>query len=585
MPGTTPRSLNRRLIAALVAALPVLGAVRPAHAQDRVAVSDSTAFSCEGLRVDSIEVRAERPPFKGQAAIWRRMAHGVGLHHKTTNASLVRRFVTLSVGEPCTEFRRTESERILREQPYLSDAEVRAEPNDRGGVTIVVRTVDEVPALATGRIGQGTIQALTLGNENVWGRGVHFELRGAQGGERRFGAGGRFLYTQMFGHPYTLDVDAQRDPLGGFARTELSHPFLTNLQRIAWHTGFVDRLDYEELREGMDVRHSLPVRRTRWDVGGVLRVGGRERLWLLGGFVSGERTAPGARLFTLGDHDALLLDADSLGASYPTFRTSRVGTALGLRALTYHTVLGFDALGAEQDIATGVQVGVLAGASPRMIAADMRDLWTSADIYAGLGSRWSFIAVRAQGEIREGRDPQRWEHLIAGGRAAWYLRPAERWLSTISVDGAGAFRERVPIQLELGEWNGGVRGYRASRQVGGRRLVARVEQRMTLGTARNKALVAVAAFADAGRLWAGDAPFGTDTPLRTSAGVALLVAVPPHSKRVARVDFALPTTRADGAKLEVRFSLTDRTRNFWEQPDRLARVRTGAVPAGIFSWP
>ena len=585
MPTGTPRSLNHRLIAALVAALPLWGAVRQARAQDPVVAPDSGSISCEGLRVDSIEVDAERPPFKGQAAIWRRMAHGVGLHHKTTNSALVRRFVTLSVGESCTEFRRSESERILRAQPYLSDAQVRAVPDNRGGVRIVIRTVDEVPVLATGRIGGGTIQALTVGNENVLGRGVHLELRGAQGGTRRFGAGGRLLYTQMFGHPYTLDVDAQRDPLGGFARTELAHPFLTNLQRIAWHTGFVDRLDYEELRDGLVERHALPVRRTRWDAGGVLRVGGRERLWLVGGFVSGERTAPGSRLYTYGDNGALVLDSDSLSAMYPTFATTRVGTALGLRALTYHTVTGFDALSAEQDIATGLQVGLLAGASPRAVAMDLRDLWTSTDVYVGLGSRWSFIAMRAQGEIRQGRDPQHWEHLIAGGRAAWYLRPTERWLSLLSVDGAGAFRERVPIQLELGEWNGGVRGYRASREVGGRRLVARAEQRVTIGVARNRALVAVAAFADAGRLWAGDAPFGTDTPIRTSVGLGMLVAVPPHSKRVARVDFALPMTRSEGAKLEIRFSLEDRTRTFWSQPDRLSRVRTGAVPAGIFSWP
>jgi hypothetical protein len=39
---------------------------------------------------------------------------GAGLHHTTTCPDVIRRFLLLRAGEPCTERRRAESERVLR---------------------------------------------------------------------------------------------------------------------------------------------------------------------------------------------------------------------------------------------------------------------------------------------------------------------------------------------------------------------------------------------------------------------------------------------------------------------------------------
>jgi hypothetical protein len=56
---------------------------------------------------------------------------------------------------------------------------------------------------------------------------------------------------------------------------------------------------------------------------------------------------------------------------------------------------------------------------------------------------------------------------------------------------------------------------------------------------------------------------------------------------VYRVDLGFPLTRggAGGGKIEVRFSSEDRTTRFWEEPDDVARSRTGAAPSTLFAWP
>src|SRR3954470_17312535 len=101
--------------------------------------------SCEGLRVTSIDIRTGRPPFEGSASRWRHAARAVGLHHATTRPGVIDAFSLLAVGDVCTEQRRAESERLIRDQPFIADAHVRAIPDGAGGVAIVIETVDEVP--------------------------------------------------------------------------------------------------------------------------------------------------------------------------------------------------------------------------------------------------------------------------------------------------------------------------------------------------------------------------------------------------------------------------------------------------------
>ena len=94
----------------------------------------------------------------------------------------------------------------------------------------------------------------------------------------------------------------------------------------------------------------------------------------------------------------------------------------------------------------------------------------------------------------------------------------------------------------------------------------------------------LATFADAGRVWAGDAPFGVSSGVKAGVGAGLLVAVPPQSKRLWRLDFAVPVSPDAYAGWELRLT-TVWVGGFWTEPNDVAQLRAGAAPSLIFTWP
>jgi hypothetical protein len=72
----------------------------------------------------------------------------------------------------------------------------------------------------------------------------------------------------------------------------------------------------------------------------------------------------------------------------------------GVRALSFMTVRGFDALTVVQDVAVGAQFGALVGRAIPRFGRDGNGILVSADFYAGVGSPRTFTAVRIGGEAR-----------------------------------------------------------------------------------------------------------------------------------------------------------------------------------------
>jgi hypothetical protein len=202
-----------------------------------------------------------------------------------------------------------------------------------------------------------------------------------------------------------------------------------------------------------------------------------------------------------------------------------------------------------------------------------------------MGTARTFAAAQVLAEGRNDYDTNRWDGIVVSGRGAWYVVPDAAWRTVLSVEYAGAWRPRVPLQLALGAPDGGVRGFNGATAAGDQRVVWRLEQRRVLGTPFRLGDVGVAAFVDAGRTWAGDAPYGVNSGRQVAVGMGLLGAFPPRSRRLWRVDVALPVTKTPGAGLQVLLSNRDLTRMFWREPRELQRTREQGVPATIFSWP
>jgi hypothetical protein len=542
-----------------------------------------TLGTCDGRIVTDIVVNARRPPFKGEMAVWRRIARSVGLHNTSTRPQVVRRFITLDVGGQCTDFRVAESERLLRAQPFLASAVVRPIDDGSGGVVVDVTTVDEVPAIIGARFRDRSIRYLKLGNENLYGGGVHLELNAERGYAYRNGFGGRFVHNQLFGRPYKLGVDLQRHPVGESSELEISHAYLTDLQRFAWHTGARRDLLYLPVtreRGGL----VLGVVRESWDAGAVMRFGSGHLLWLVGGVLVGERARPRDDLVSLTDTGMVVIpDHDAVVDRFDGHRAVRTDLVLGLRALHFQPAAGFDALTAKQDIATGFQVGVVAG--PSIPAFGDRDFFASGEVFAGMGDPRSYAGVQIEGEARRDFDSGEWDGVVGSGRAAWYRAHNSSSTMIASLEGAGGWRMRLPFQLLLGDNEGGLRGFDRRHLFGSRRLVGRLENRWVAANVLDRGDLGVAAFADVGRIWAGDAPYGLSVPYAASIGISLLGSVPAGAQRMARLDLAMPVAGPARSRVELRLSFRNWTRAFWHEPGDVRRARGAAVPAKIFTWP
>jgi hypothetical protein len=540
--------------------------------------------SCEGREVTEIVITPGDPSFLSFPERLRPLARGVGLHHTTSREETISRFVLLEAGEPCTDRKRAESERVLRLQPFLAEASVRALPHPDGGVRIEVETIDEIPTVFGMRVRDLLPSALRFGNGNVDGRGLHLAGNLKRGFAYRMGLGVEGTAYQVLGGPYRLSVAAERAPLGSTFSISLGLPFFTDLQRTAWHAGYSDVNRYVHFVPPEGERISLGVERRFWDVGGVRRLGLGRYVAFAGVLLTGETVTPAGAAVIISDEGLVADTTGALEPPVPAYRNRRVNAVVGMRALSFMTAYGFDALTAAQDVARGVQLGTVIGRGTSILGSHDDDLFVAADLYAGWGSMTSFVAFRVEGEARRDPSGERWDSLVGSGRLAWYFKPADAHVLIGSVEFSGAGRQRVPFQLMLGDRGGGVRGYGASRSAGAERTVVRLEERWAIGQLTRHGALGVSGFVDAGWVRAGDAPFGTDSGMKAGAGVGLLAAFPPGSQRMWRVELAVPVSSDPNAGWEVRLTTSD-VRHFWREPDDLARGRAGAAPSTIFGWP
>ena len=545
-------------------------------------------IACKGERVTRIDIDA-RPPFQVTGNnFWQRFGRFTRKAHATTKDPVIRRFMALEIGDPCTELRRSESERILRAQPFLADANIIAVSDGAGGVVLNVVTVDEVSLILGGALSSQNpnIRAMRLGQANLMGEGMYVAGQWKSSRFFRDVVSGKFVDYQFLGRPYQLSVEGGRREIGSDWATELSHPFLTDLQRLSWRTTAGSSEGYFHFRRPEARPAALYFARTYGDIGGVVRLGPPlGKIALVGGSVSYEDEDPERRPVVIIDSLILPDSSTALIDRYSANRTTRLNGLWGVRNIDFIRATGFDALEGAQDLRTGVQVATLIGKGVKFLGGREDDWFGSTELYGGFGSPRSFAALDITGEGRRDQDGK-WDGMLAHGRGAIYLKPFERHKHTVITDLAwsGGWKQRVPFQLTFADRDGGVRGFRKADVGGGRRLVGRFEDRYVIGKFRKLASIGVAGFGEAGKIWAGDSPFGVDTKVHSSIGVSFLAATPPQSRRLWRVDFAYPVS-GDRSGWEVRVTSKDLTRVFRPEPRDIFSSRERSVPSSVFNWP
>ena len=541
---------------------------------------------CDGRRITRIIVSTHPPYPDALLRRWEPIVEAIHFLHATTRPQVVRRYLVFRTGETCSSLRLAESERILRAQPFLADATVTAHP-DQDGVRVEIETIDEISVLggATVRSESPYVTSLRLGNRNVLGGGMEISANWRDGFFYRDTWGGQIVHPQLFGRHYELRLQGARQTHGSTWDGEVRHAFLTDLQRLAWRVSGGSSSELYPLLREHDTPGAIGVERAHADIGGVVRIGVPGRLSLFGASLSREQEATGEDFVMVTDSGVLTDPAIDFADRFERHRIARVNALWGVRAVRFMRVTGFDALSAPQDVRKGFQLGTLLGRSLSVLGSEDDDIFAAADLYIGAGTPRVFGAMQLQAEGRQDYDENRWDGILGSGRAAGYARLGSRHTLVGSVEWSGGWRQRLPFQLTLADAEGGVRGYRDSRAAGARRVVVRLEERWRFWRPRDLADVGLAVFADGGRLWAGDVPFGVSTPPKIGVGGALLVALPPQSRHVWRLELAMPVSEDPHAGWEVRLFSSDLTRVFWREPRDVARNRERSLPVSVFSWP
>jgi hypothetical protein len=543
--------------------------------------------TCKGERITRIDIDAN-PPFRITGnTMWRRAGRFAARQHVTTKEAVIRRYLALQLGSRCTEVRRAESERILRAQPFIADATVLAFADGAGGIILNVTTVDEISLI----FGLGIkaksphFHALTLGEDNLAGSAIHAEGQWKAGQPFRDVWAGKLIDYQFLGRPYQFRAEGGRRELGSDWQTELSHPFLTDLQRLSWRTTAGNTNAYFYFRRPNADKAALYIKRSYSDIGGVIRIGPPlGRLALLGGSISFEDERPASQPVVVTDSTLLPDTSTALINRYTNHQTARLNLLWGLRNVKFVRVSGFDALEGIQDLRTGVQVATVIGKGANILRGKERDWFGSTDLYAGMATPISYAALSIAGEGRRDEDGK-WDGMLAHGRGAVYLKPFNRQTFMSDLTWSSGWKQRIPFQLTFADRDGGLRGFRTADVGGARRVVARAEDRYLVGRYKQLASIAVAGFAEAGKIWAGDSPFGVNTPLYSSVGFSVLAASPPQSRRTVRVDFAFPVKGQAKHNLEVRLTAGDFTRMFRVEPRDIYYTRERSVPVSVFNWP
>jgi len=564
----------------------VVAAIAAGAARLRAQTPDSSQFSCDGRLVTAIEIDPHPPAMVGDdPSAWRRAVKHAVFQSSTSRESTVRSFLRARVGDRCSDRWLAEVARVLRAQPYIASASVRAASDGADGVRLTVETVDEVPLILGGGYSKGGFSNIKYGNANIAGAGLSASSTWRDGRSYRDGLALSLRQYGLFDRSLVASLDINRNPVGGQLNAAITQPFLSDLQHIAWYAGGTQNTSYRGFVRNDGPPLSLPIARAVWAVGGVARYSWRGASVLVGPLATYERSRPDSAGVIVASSGLLPADTSILVGRYAPYRAFRAGGAIGLRVLDYLHVQGFDALLGEQDLARGVQLGMTAQRALSGGAGMGGSTLLTFDVYSGAGTASSFAALRLEGDGLAGASGEAWSAATLSGRGAWYRKTSNFSVFEASLEFSGGWRERLPLQLSLGETPSGVRGYDGTAIAGGRRTVLRLEQRRTLFSTGRLAQWGGAVFSDIGKTWSGDVPFGQTTVARGSVGVSLLAAVPPKSRRMLRADIAVPVTGGAAKRFVLRFSSVDATREFWRDPSDLAATRAGMPASPIFGWP
>jgi outer membrane protein assembly factor BamA len=470
---------------------------------------DYSAFEGDVVREIRILNKSLFDPDKpGENKLLFRMANRV---HRTTRPQVIQQQILLQPGEPFSVEALKESERLLRANQYLYEAQIRPVAAGDGQVDLEVETRD-VWTLRGGvtfsRAGGENMYGFNLEDSNFLGTGKEVTLLRVAGIDRTSNVF-RFRDPNLGGSRTRLELSYADNTDGGRKRLELERPFYSFDTR--WASGvrvmFDERVEplYDEGFKFQEFTHEQEFGEVYLGFSPGLSDTGTHR-WRVGYTYDHQMFGPFGGL----DSDSLIPESRELSFVWFGYEFIEDG---------FVTERGLDRLQATEDLNLGTQFHWRLGYSSTALGADRsRMVADSAWTTGWRPSPRQLLLTTARGSTRWKDET---ENMQIGATVEYYAR--NFWENVFYVGFRGDLVDDADLENQLligGET--GLRGYPIRLQSGDRRWLATVEQRFFSNREFFHVLhFGAAVFFDIGRSWYNNPPPGLKVEKDTLRDVGL----------------------------------------------------------------
>lgn len=540
----------------LIAAAAVTGVLHGAPAAGQ---QTGIAGACPSRRISRVIVETG-DVFAGEGAdptLIRWAGALANVFHVRTKSSFVREELLFREGDCLDSLRVEESQRLLGRYPFLRRARITVEDDgDKNAVVRVVTRDEWSTRLDVGLVYDGgpKLEDIRATETNFLGHGVRAQIKRTERRERR----DEFYSVNMPRFFGRADASAYfgQSRAGNVYGQSIAYPFVGDQGRVSASEGYSRSRDFVTYVGGVGQPYShvqIPTERDFGELTFARRIGPPGQSTTIGVSLSHERwDVTGQPTFvTNSDFGAgtpapatlPALIALQVADGAQTLASVHVGTT----RFRYVEMEGLDAVrdvltvdlgyNAGFSLAQGLAVGAPRGVSP------ITD--TYGRVHGSFGRQIASSFVHGSLTSQAGYSSSGWRDVLADAELVGYGRGG--WLPNQTIflrfSAAGGWNMRSPHQLTLGGRDG-VRSLRDDEVPGAHRLVVFLEDRVRLDWPSWSILdLGATFFADAGRTWAGDAPFGQNSPWRASAGAGLRFGVPRGTHGVIRPDIVWPLGR------------------------------------------
>lgn len=480
----------------------LLGLSSAVAAAPAAALPDDAALEAAGAVIGEINIIRHDIFDTSLAEEDRAVFRAANALHRRTREPVVRRLLLVEPGMAYSRRLLDETERLLRAQNYLREADVRPVRFADGRVDLMVETWDAWtlnPGITGSRSGGSSSFGFELEDSNLLGTGAELTLSRDSDSERDENALS-YRNEHQFGRWNGLDAELRDNSDGRGWALALGQPFHALDTRRAWGAS-VDRLTlvesfYSRGEEVAEYRQRNNDIDAWWGRSAGLR-NGRVTRWQFG--------------LREQSRDFLPALDPAMAGPVPDDR-HLVGPWIGIERIQddWEEQVNLDQIGSTEDVLLGLRWTARLGWADTAFGSDRDALWYEAGISRGFRlPAGSLLRTEAwlDGRLEDGsaRD------LSLGGRARYYRRTGDKRLFYADLETVHGHALDLDSYVTLGGDNG-LRGY-PERWAGGEGFSRlSLEQRYYTDAYLWRIFrVGGAVFMDVGRTW-GDDPLGAPNP-------------------------------------------------------------------------